>query len=69
MRTATITIQIDTSDAPMSEADALAVLGEVVDALADVTYVSSATLNPAPAPVETKRTPCYCDSAYHPAGH
>jgi hypothetical protein len=69
MRTATITIQIDTSDAPMSEADAADVLAHVVDTLSDITYVSSAFLNPAPAPETKRATPCYCDSAYHPEGH
>jgi hypothetical protein len=69
MRTATITIQIDTSDAPMSEADAADALAHVVDSLADITYVSSAYLNPAPASAPVRKTPCYCDSAYHPEGH
>lgn len=54
-RTATIRLQLDTADAPLSADAARDVLGEAVDALADVAYVTDATLGTAdpihPAPL------------------
>lgn len=55
-RTATIRLQLDNADAPLSVEDARAVLGEAVNALADAAYVTEATLDTS-APRRPHHTP------------